>query len=320
MKTDRFTDTQAVKTQLQSIYNGGIRSLAVCLMHSYIFPDHELAIYDIAKEMGFAQISLSSQVSQRSKIVPRGNSAVIDAYLTPAINEYLAQFLRSFPDIDESGVRLDFMQSDGGLVASQKLSGLRSILSGPAGGVVGYAQTCYDKKGGVPVIGFDMGGTSTDVSRYSGSLEHIFESNTAGIIVQAPQLDISTIAAGGGSTLTWRDSLMCVGPESASSHPGPACYRKGGPLTVTDANLALGRLIPERFPSVFGPNEDQPLDRDVVLQRFTDLALAISKDTGNQVTWNEVAAGYAASDPRSIKLLTIHTGSSMLQTQPCVSL
>lgn len=260
-------------------------------MHSYIFPDHEIQVLDIASQIGFKHISLSSNVSQRSKIVPRGNSSVVDAYLTPAINLYLQQFLSSFPDLEENGVRLDFMQSDGGLVASQNLSGLRSILSGPAGGVVGYAQTCFDKKAPTPVVGFDMGGTSTDVSRYAGSLEHIFESTTAGINVQAPQLDISTIAAGGGSVLTWRDGLMCVGPESASSQPGPACYRKGGPLTVTDANLALGRLVPENFPSVFGPNEDQPLDRDIVLSRFKALAEVVSRDTGKGVGWDEVASG-----------------------------
>lgn len=285
-------DCEAVTHQLQSLFDKGIRSLAVCLMHSYLFPEHEILIRDIAKRIGFQQISLSSEVSQRARMVPRGNSSVIDASLTPAINQYLAQFLESFPSLHESGVRLDFMQSDGGLVSSQSLSGLRSILSGPAGGVVGYAQTCYDKDEGVPVIGFDMGGTSTDVSRYDGSLEHIFESTIAGTAIQAPQLDISTIAAGGGSILTWRDGLMYVGPESASSHPGPSCYRKGGPLTVTDANLALNWLIPARFPSVFGPNEDQPLDRDIVLRKFSELAERISKDTAKTVTWDEVAAGY----------------------------
>ena len=266
--------------------------MAVCLLHSYIFPDHELQIASIAKDMGFKQVCLSSTVSARPKIVPRGNSTVVDAYLTPVINNYLAQFSASFPDMEKSGVRLDFMQSDGGLVPSSSLSGLKSILSGPAGGVVGYAKTSYSSRQGVPLIGFDMGGTSTDVSRYSGALEHTFESNTAGIVVQVPQLDISTIAAGGGSILTWTDGLMCVGPQSASSQPGPACYRKGGPLTITDANLALGRLIPEKFPAVFGPNEDQLLDSDIVEVKFKELAADINQETHQSLTWREVAAGF----------------------------
>jgi 5-oxoprolinase (ATP-hydrolysing) len=183
------------------------------------------------------------------------------------------------------------MQSDGGLVPSSKLSGLHSILSGPAGGVIGFSQTCFDTKEQTPVIGFDMGGTSTDVSRYNGELDHIFETTTAGIAIQAPQLNVNTIAAGGGSILTWKDGLMAVGPESATSNPGPACYRKGGPLTVTDANLALGRLLPEEFPSVFGVNEDEPLDREVVLAKFKDLTQSINAETGKSLTWAEVADG-----------------------------
>lgn len=270
----------------------GFKSLAVCFMHSYIFPDHELAVEEIAERLGFEQICLSSSVSPRSKIVPRGNSSVLDAYLTPVIQRYLQQFSKSFPGFEECGVRLDFMQSDGGLVPSSKLSGLKAVLSGPAGGVVGYAKTCYNYDDGVAVVGFDMGGTSTDVSRFSGHFEHLFESNTAGILIQAPQLDINTIAAGGGSILSWKDGLLCVGPESASSQPGPACYRKGGPLTVTDANLALGRLIPEQFPRIFGPNEDQALDPDIVEEKFRKLTEVINNESGRCLTWIEVAAGF----------------------------
>ncbi|KAE8552313.1 hypothetical protein EYB25_006207 [Talaromyces marneffei] len=266
---------ESTREYLQNIYERGVRSVAVCLMHAYIFPRHEIIIHDLAKEIGFTHISLSHQVSQRSKIVPRGNSTVIDGYLTPEIEKYLSQF-----------------NSDGGLVNASELSGLHAILSGPAGGVVGYAQTSYNPETKVPVIGFDMGGTSTDVSRYDGQPDHIFETTTAGIPIQAPQLNINTIAAGGGSILAWRDSLMAVGPESASSHPGPACYRKGGPLTVTDANLALGRLIPEHFPSVFGPNEDEPLDREIVLTKFKQLTEVINRDTGKSLTWAEVADGF----------------------------
>lgn len=284
-------DSESTRKFLLQMYSEGVRSLAVCLMHSYIFPDHELQIAELAQQVGFEHVSLSHKISRRSKLVPRGNSAVVDAYLTPAIKKYLSQFSANFPNMAEDGVRLEFMQSDGGLVPAAKLSGLHSILSGPAGGVVGYSETCHSTEDNVPVIGFDMGGTSTDVSRYDGELDHIFETTTAGISVHVPQLNINTIAAGGGSILTWRDNLMCVGPESASSDPGPACYRKGGPLTVTDANLALGRLLPEYFPSVFGPNEDQPLDRDIVITKFREMTSTINQDSGRSLSWEDVASG-----------------------------
>ncbi|KAL2814029.1 Hydantoinase B/oxoprolinase-domain-containing protein [Aspergillus granulosus] len=285
-------DLESTRAYLRRIYAQGFRSIAVCFMHSYIFPTHELLVRDLAKEIGFEHVTLSHQISQRSKIVPRGNSSVIDAYLTPTIEKYLAQFSASFPTIDSGHTKLEFMQSDGGLVPASELSGLHAILSGPAGGVVGFARTSYDPKTQIPIIGFDMGGTSTDVSRYDGQFDHIFETTTAGIPIQAPQLNVNTIAAGGGSILAWRDSLMAVGPESASSHPGPACYRKGGPLTVTDANLALGRLIPEHFPAVFGPNEDEPLDTDIVLSKFKELTEIINRDTGKSLAWYEVADGF----------------------------
>lgn len=281
----------STRRQLQTAYDAGIRSIAVCLMHSYNFPDHELEIEKLARDIGYKNITLSHSVSRRPKFVQRGNSAVLDGYLTPTIEEYLRQFASSFPALENSGTRLEFMQSDGGLVPSSSLRGLHAVLSGPAGGVVGYSQTCFDQETKVPVIGFDMGGTSTDVSRYDGQLDHIFETTSAGIPIHVPQLNIDTIAAGGGSILAWRDGLMSVGPESASSHPGPACYRKGGPLTVTDANLALGRLLPEYFPSVFGPNENEPLDRDVVIRKFEELTDAINKDTNKSLHWTEIADG-----------------------------
>lgn len=284
---------ESVRAYLKRLFDKGYRSVAVCLMHSYLFPGHERQIRDLALEIGFENISLSHEVSRRSKIVPRGNSAVVDGYLTPSIHRYLQAFQSKFPKAPKGGTRIEFMQSSGGLVPSSAVSGLHSILSGPAGGVVGYAATCYDKRGAkTPIIGFDMGGTSTDVSRFDGELDHIFETTTAGIPIHVPQLNINTIAAGGGSVLGWRDGLMTVGPESAGSHPGPSCYRNGGPLTVTDANLALGRLVPEYFPPVFGPARDQTLDRDVVLVKFRELASVISRDTGKSLGWEEVAAGF----------------------------
>lgn len=288
----KHLEMEGVRAYLKRIYNEGYRSITVCLMHSYIFPHHELQIRDLALEIGLENISLSHEVSRRSKIVPRGNSAVVDGYLTPSIERYLHTFQSNFPELGRNGTRIEFMQSSGGLVPSTAVSGLHSILSGPAGGVVGYAATCYDEKSKIPVIGLDMGGTSTDVSRFDGELDHVFETTTAGIPIHVPQLNINTIAAGGGSVLGWRDGLMTVGPESAGSHPGPACYRNGGPLTVTDANLALGRLLPEYFPSVFGPSHDQPLDRQVVLSGFRELTETINRDTGKTLRWEEIADGF----------------------------
>lgn len=172
-----------------------------------------------------------------------------------------------------------------------RLSGLRAVLSGPAGGVIGYSKTSFDHTLPKPVIGFDMGGTSTDVSRYDGAFEHIFESVTAGVVIQSPQLDINTVAAGGGSILTWSHGMFVVGPESAGSHPGPACYRKGGPLTITDANLVLGRILPEHFPKLFGPNENLPLDVEISKSLFRTLTALINMDTEVKLSVEEVALG-----------------------------
>ncbi|KJR89571.1 5-oxoprolinase (ATP-hydrolyzing) [Sporothrix schenckii 1099-18] len=289
-------DLAAVRTVIQGLYDEGFRSLSVCFMHSYTFPDHELAVARIAEDMGMS-VSVSSLLQPMIKMVPRGQSATADAYLTPLIKKYLDSFRRGFVGEleDASTTRCDVMQSDGGLVSFRKFSGLRAILSGPAGGVVGYAQTSYDPRSAKPIIGFDMGGTSTDVSRYAGSYEHIFETTTAGIALQTPQLDINTVAAGGGSRLFWSNGLFKVGPESAGAHPGPACYRKGGPLTVTDANLFLGRLVPEYFPKIFGKNEDQPLDVEVTRTLFEEMKAEVNSGlpVGTaKLTAEEVALGF----------------------------
>ena len=285
-------DVAKTKHALQSAFDQGIRSLAVCLMHSYTYPQHEQIVGQLASEIGFTQISLSSVLMPMVKIVPRGHSANADAYLTPKIKEYINGFQSGFVDLYNSGARCEFMQSDGGLVEFTRLAGLRAVLSGPAGGVVGYAKTSYDAQDGTPVIGFDMGGTSTDVSRYAGSFEHIFENNTAGVAIQSPQLDINTVAAGGGSILTWRNGMFAVGPESASSHPGPACYRKGGPLTVTDANVVLGRIVPDYFPKIFGPSEDLPLDVEASRSLFQQMAATINADTNKRLSIEDVALGF----------------------------
>ncbi|KAL1859520.1 hypothetical protein VTK73DRAFT_7577 [Phialemonium thermophilum] len=292
----RRPDLARVREMIGSLHNEGFRSISVCFMHSYTYPDHELAVAKIAEEMGMS-VSVSSSLQPMIKAVPRGQSATADAYLTPLIRNYVDGFRKNFIGglEDASTTRCDLMQSDGGLVDFRKFSGLRAILSGPAGGVVGYAQTSFDKEQGKPIIGFDMGGTSTDVSRYAGSYEHVFETTTAGIALQTPQLDINTVAAGGGSRLTWSNGLFRVGPESAGAHPGPACYRKGGPLTVTDANLFLGRLIPEYFPHIFGEHEDQPLDTNITRKLFEKLKDEINASLppeSSRLTAEEVALGF----------------------------
>lgn len=285
-------DMDAAVVGLKEAYNEGYRSIAICLMHAYTFPDHELSLAEAAKSQGFTQISVSSQLSPAIRMLPRASSAVTDAYLTPQIQTYLQGFQSGLDSATLASTNWRIMQSDGGLIHPSKLSGLRALLSGPAGGVIGYGKTCYDPENPVPVIGFDMGGTSTDVSRYAGTLEHVFESTTAGISVQAPQLDINTVAAGGGSVLAWRNGIMTVGPESAGSHPGPACYRKGGPATVTDANLVLGRILPQHFPSIFGETQDQPLDVEASIQRIADIATQVNRDQGTRLSIQEVAHGF----------------------------
>jgi 5-oxoprolinase (ATP-hydrolysing) len=294
-----------VRSQLQVLYGEGFRSIAVCLMHGYTFPDHEALVGRLAKDIGFEHVSLSHELMPMIKLVPRATSACADAYLTPTIKKYIAGFQAGFEgglgvgsvkrEEGARGARCEFMQSDGGLVDVEKFSGLRAILSGPAGGVVGYSLTSYDPETKIPVIGFDMGGTSTDVSRYgSGRYEHVFETTTAGVTIQSPQLDINTVAAGGGSRLFFRNGLFVVGPESAGAHPGPACYRKGGPLTVTDANLLLGRLLPEFFPKIFGKGEDEGLDEDASKGLFRDLTDQINSEIGvdKKMTPDEVAYGF----------------------------
>lgn len=289
-------DLATVEAQLLELKSQGFRSVAVAFIHSYAYPDHELQVGRIALEMGFS-VTLSAEVQSMIKIVPRGTSAVVDAYLTPIIRQYIESISANFRGgFSSAATRIEFMQSDGGLSDYRKFSGLKAILSGPAGGVVGYAQTSWDDEERCPIIGFDMGGTSTDVSRYAGSYDHVFETTTAGVNIQSPQLDIHTVAAGGGSVLTWRNGLFNVGPESASAHPGPACYRKGGPLTITDANLFLGRLLPEYFPKVFGPKENESLNRDIVVAKFSELTININKErTAASLTpfsGEEVALGF----------------------------
>ncbi|RYO94026.1 hypothetical protein DL762_000774 [Monosporascus cannonballus] len=292
-----------IRDQLKRIRDRGIGSIAVCLMHGYTFPDHEALVGRIARDLGFKHVSLSHELMPMIKLVSRATSVCADAYLTPAIKKYIAGFQKGFKGglgthsvlhkEGSQGARCEFMQSDGGLVDVDRFTGLKAILSGPAGGVVGYAITSYDEETKIPVIGFDMGGTSTDVSRYGeGRYEHVFETTTAGVTIQSPQLDINTVAAGGGSRLFFKNGLFVVGPESAGAHPGPACYRKGGPAAVTDANLFLGRLLPEFFPKIFGENENEGLDYEASKKAIQELADQINEETGKSMSLDEVAYGF----------------------------
>ena len=248
------------------------------LVHSYAFHDHELVVEEVAREIGFEQIATSHRVMPMVKMVPRGTTTVVDAYLTPSIATYVSNFRSGFKNQSALDSKLLFMRSDGGLTPVKSFCGSRAVLSGPAGGVLGYAAATYDRlEPRRACIGFDMGGTSTDVSRWDGQAEVIYEGRAAGVQLQVPQLDIQTVAAGGGSILSFRAGLLNVGPESASAFPGPACYRRGGPATVTDANLLLGRILPDFFPKIFGPNEDEPLDRDASLKRLNELAKEINQ-------------------------------------------
>ncbi|XP_043702071.1 5-oxoprolinase-like [Telopea speciosissima] len=290
-------DEEALRPTLKALLDKGISCLAVVLMHSYTYPQHEILVERLALSLGFRHVSMSSALSPMVRAVPRGLTATVDAYLTPVIKEYLSGFISRF---DESlgKVNVLFMQSDGGLAPESRFSGHKAVLSGPAGGVVGYSQTLFGHETSKPLIGFDMGGTSTDVSRYAGSYEQVLETQIAGAIIQAPQLDINTVAAGGGSKLKFQFGAFRVGPESVGAHPGPVCYRKGGELAVTDANLILGTVIPDYFPSIFGPNEDQPLDVKASRDEFEKLTKRINSYRKGQdplakdMTVEETALGF----------------------------
>ncbi|MFD5845307.1 hydantoinase B/oxoprolinase family protein [Streptomyces chartreusis] len=302
----RTPDLDALAGALQEAYDDGIRAVAVVCMHSHLHPAHEQAVGRLAGRVGFPQISLSSEVSPLMKLVPRGDTAVVDAYLSPVLRRYVQHVADQLED-----VRLMFMQSNGGLAEAGQFRGKDAILSGPAGGIVGMARMSqlagFDR-----VIGFDMGGTSTDVSHFAGDYERVFTTQIAGVRLRAPMLDIHTVAAGGGSVLHFDGSRYRVGPDSAGADPGPACYRGGGPLAVTDANVMLGRIQPAHFPQVFGPDGDQPLDDALVRDRFAALAREIRERTGDDRTPEQVAEGYlqiaVANIANAVKRISVQKG------------
>ncbi len=271
-------DLEGARAGLQASYDAGIRACAIVFMHGYRYTAHEKAVAEAAKDVGFTQISTSHQVSPLMKMVSRGDTTVVDAYLSPILRRYVDRVAAELGD-----ARLMFMQSNGGLTDANLFQGKDCILSGPAGGVVGAVRTTA-MAGFEKIIGFDMGGTSTDVSHYAGAFERAFESEVAGIRMRAPMMHIHTVAAGGGSILHYDGARFTVGPDSAGANPGPACYRRGGPLAVTDCNVMLGKLNPEFFPKVFGPNGDEPLDREVVTKKFAALAAEISTSGRDTMT------------------------------------
>ncbi|MCW8086954.1 hydantoinase B/oxoprolinase family protein [Sabulicella glaciei] len=294
-------DEAAARAALRDAFTAGIRAVAVVLMHAWKHPAHEARVGAIAREEGFTQVSLSHEASPLPRIVPRGDTAVVDAYLSPILRRYVAQVASELGE----GTRLYFMQSSGGLAEASRFGGKDAILSGPAGGIVGAARTAamagFDR-----IIGFDMGGTSTDVALYAGAFERAFETVVAGVRMRAPMMAINTVAAGGGSILHFDGARFRVGPDSAGAVPGPACYRRGGPLTVTDANVMLGKIQPAHFPAIFGPDGNEPLDAGVVREKFAELA----KQAGRSA--EEVAEGFiriaVANMAHAIKQISLQRG------------
>ena len=263
---ERALDLAAVRTELERARADGIDAVAIVLMHAYRYGEHEKRIAALARELGFAQVSASHEVSPLIKLVGRGDTTVVDSYLSPILRRYVAQVageLKAEEDAPSALTRLMFMMSSGGLTAAELFRGKDAILSGPAGGVVGMAETGRSA-GFTRLIGFDMGGTSTDVSHYAGEYERAFETEVAGVRMRAPMMLIHTVAAGGGSILHFDGARFRVGPDSAGANPGPKCYRRGGPLAVTDANVMVGKLIADFFPKIFGPQQNQPLDAEAV--------------------------------------------------------
>jgi 5-oxoprolinase (ATP-hydrolysing) len=278
-------DETALERGLQDAFAGGFRCCAIVFMHGYRFTAHEVAAAAIARRIGFTQISVSHRVSALMKLVPRGDTTVVDAYLSPILRRYVELVAEAMP-----GVPLFFMQSSGGLTRADRFQGKDAILSGPAGGIVGMARTAQAAGHG-RVIGFDMGGTSTDVSHFAGEYERAFDTEIGGVRVSAPMMRIHSIAAGGGSIIRFDGARLRVGPESAGANPGPACYRHGGPLTITDANVFLGRIQPGYFPRVFGPGGDQTLDAGIVTRGFTELAQRMSAAAGRSISAEDAAGG-----------------------------
>ncbi|MFL6621133.1 MAG: hydantoinase B/oxoprolinase family protein [Sulfurifustis sp.] len=307
----RPLDEAAAARDLRAAYAEGFRSVAIVLLHGYRFTRHEEVLERLAREAGFPQVSVSHKVSPLMKLVSRGDTTVVDAYLSPILRRYVDQVAREL-----DAIPLFFMQSNGGLADARRFQGRDAILSGPAGGIVGMARAAvaagFDK-----VIGFDMGGTSTDVSHYAGDFEREFDTQVAGVRMRVPMMSIHTVAAGGGSILHFDGARYRVGPDSAGANPGPACYRRGGPLTVTDANVMVGKIQPDHFPKVFGPRADQSLERAIVVEKFALLAQEIERATGKRASPEQVAEGFidiaVSNMANAIKFISVSRGRDVTQ-------
>lgn len=304
-------DEAHLRERLWAAHDAGIRSVAVVFMHGYRYTAHEAAAARLAREVGFTQVSASHEVSPLMKLVSRGDTTVVDAYLSPILRRYVEQVAQQMP-----GVRLFFMQSSGGLTEAHRFQGKDAILSGPAGGIVGMVRTAVAGGHG-KVIGFDMGGTSTDVSHYAGEFERAFETQVAGVRMRAPMMSIHTVAAGGGSILHFDGARLRVGPESAGANPGPASYRRGGPLATTDANVLLGKIQPAWFPKVFGPGANEALDRDGVVAKFEALAAEVHTTTGRATSAESLAEGFlqiaVQNMANAIKRISVARGYDVTQ-------
>jgi 5-oxoprolinase (ATP-hydrolysing) len=303
---DQALDLDAAREGLLRFKARGLDAVAIALMHGYRYPAHEQALADLARELGFSQVSASHAVSPLMKLVGRAGTTVADAYLSPVLGRYVAQVARAL-DVERTGARLLFMMSSGGLTSPAAFRGKDAVLSGPAGGVVGLAETA--RAAGFPrVIGFDMGGTSTDVAHFAGDYERTLEAEVAGVRLRAPMMLIHTVAAGGGSVLHYDGARLRVGPDSAGADPGPAAYRRGGPLAVTDANVMTGKLKPELFPAIFGPNGDQPLDAEAVRQGFEALAAEIGDGRAPEAVADGFLRIAVAKMAQAIKTVSVRRG------------
>ncbi len=304
-----------VQAELKRHYDAGLRAVAIVFMHGYRYPQHEARVAAIARAVGFTQVSVSHEVSPLIKLVGRGDTTVIDAYLSPLLRQYVETVARALKDVP-----LYFMQSNGGMTVAAQFQGKDAILSGPAGGVVGAVRVAT-AAGFSRVIGFDMGGTSTDVMHYAGNYEHTFDTVVAGVRVRAPMLQIHTVAAGGGSLLRFDGARYRVGPQSAGANPGPACYRRDGPLTITDANVMLGKIQPKFFPAMFGSDANLPLANDVVVANFEELAARIAQTTGDRRSPEAVAEGFVQiavmNMANAIKRISIQRGYDVTQYVLC---
>ena len=302
-------DEAAARTVLAEAADRGIRACAIALMHAWKYPAHEQRLAELAVEAGFTQVSTSHATSPMLRLIPRADTTVVDAYLSPVLRRYVEQVASEL-----GRTRLYFMQSNGGLTEAGQFQGKDAILSGPAGGIVGAARTA-EMAGFDHIIGFDMGGTSTDVALYAGAFERAFETEVAGVRMRAPMMAINTVAAGGGSVLQFDGARFRVGPDSAGANPGPAGYRRGGPLTVTDANICVGKIQPRHFPSIFGPAGDAPLDADIVRTHFAELAAEVTAATGAAQDPRDIAEGFlrvaVANMAAAIKQVSVQKGHDL---------